>query len=314
MRRISAILLTLVLCVSSTSASIGQTSDKTQPTSTSQTMGVGLLEARTAAPLSMSEEHAVRPGDVFKECEACPEMVVVPAGEFVMGSPESEESSEENERPQHKVTILNPFSVGRFAVTFDEWDACVAVGGCRGYRPSDRGWGRGRRPVINSWWEDANSFVNWLSEKTKEALPAPERGGARIRCPSGHHDTVLVGLIPLDGQSQLRWRPCLSVCRWSEGRISSETLPVDSLSRIRGVSIRCMAMFTNYLGLLAQKLRRSALRRLQPETSVDCDRHVLRGGSWNFASWHLRAASRGAVASAVNLLPVSLRVARTLRR
>ena len=58
--------------------------------------------------------------DVFKECEICPEMVVVPASEFIMGSPKSEESSEDNEIPQHKVTIAKPFAVGRFAVTFDE--------------------------------------------------------------------------------------------------------------------------------------------------------------------------------------------------
>ena len=65
------------------------------------------------------------------------ELVVVPAGSFTMGSPESELLRESNESPQHAVTFARQFAVGRFALTFDEWDACVADGGCNGYRPND---------------------------------------------------------------------------------------------------------------------------------------------------------------------------------
>ena len=124
------------------------------------------VDMRRAKPLGWQEEQALRPLDMFKECEVCPEMIVVPAGGFMMGAPETEDGSEDNERPEHKVTIAKPFSVGRFAVTFEEWDACVADGGCRRYRPGDRGWGRGRRPVINLWWGDAKVYTKWLSEKT----------------------------------------------------------------------------------------------------------------------------------------------------
>jgi formylglycine-generating enzyme required for sulfatase activity len=53
-------------------------------------------------------------------------------------------------------------------VTFDDWDACVADGGCNGYKPSDQGWGRGRRPVINVSWDDAKAYVAWLSTKTSK--------------------------------------------------------------------------------------------------------------------------------------------------
>src|SRR5262249_16218117 len=121
-----------------------------------------LVNMRQAKPLSLAEEKAIRPLDVFKECEVCPEMIVVPAGEFIMGAPVSEEGSEDHERPQHRVVFAKPFVVGRFAVTFDEWDACVADRGCRGYRPADREWGRGRRPVINLWWDDARTYLRWL--------------------------------------------------------------------------------------------------------------------------------------------------------
>src|SRR5262249_30260931 len=79
---------------------------------------------------------------------------------------ESEEGRFSDEGPQHEVRILRPFAVGRFAVTFDEWDACMADGGCNGYRPEDQGWGRGRRPVINVSWHGAQAYVAWLSRKT----------------------------------------------------------------------------------------------------------------------------------------------------
>jgi len=71
-----------------------------------------------------------------------------------------------DESLQHKVTIEKAFAVGRTAVTFDEWDACVADSGCAGYKPADQGWGRGQRPVINVSWNDIQSYLTWLSRKT----------------------------------------------------------------------------------------------------------------------------------------------------
>jgi formylglycine-generating enzyme required for sulfatase activity len=123
------------------------------------------LSSRPACPLSASEERALKPKDTFKECEKCPEMIVVPAGSFTMGSPSNEPGREDGES-QVRVTIAKPFAAGRFAVTFDEWDQCVADGDCEGYRPSDEGFGRGRRPVINVAWDDAQKYVAWLSSKT----------------------------------------------------------------------------------------------------------------------------------------------------
>ena len=104
-------------------------------------------------------------GRVFRDCPACPEMVVVPAGEFMMGSPESEKGRGKDEGPQRKVTFAQPFAVGKFEVTFAQWDACVAEGGCT-HKPGDETWGRGKRPVINVSWDDARQFVAWLAKKT----------------------------------------------------------------------------------------------------------------------------------------------------
>ena len=124
------------------------------------------IEMRPPQPLARAEEEALTPGDMFKECPECPEMIAVPAGKFVMGASPNEPGSEDSERPQHTVTITSSFAVGRFAVTFAEWDACVADGGCRRYTPPDKGWGRGRMPVINIRWDDARAYVKWLSSRT----------------------------------------------------------------------------------------------------------------------------------------------------
>src|SRR5262245_8469735 len=91
---------------------------------------------RPDAPLTLVEEQALKPKDSFKECPQCPEMVVVPAGSFMMGSPPGEAGRDANEGPQHKVTITRQFAVGKYEVTFAEWDACMAAGECK-HRPGD---------------------------------------------------------------------------------------------------------------------------------------------------------------------------------
>lgn len=138
------------------------------------------------------------PGDVFVDCETvCPQMVVIPAGRF---SGRGHPASAEGDRPQ--VTFAKPFAMGRFEITFADWDACVADGGCAGRaqrqdgpgwdacrlagmcssnpvtmtgKPAfDEGWGRGRRPVINVSNADIQLYLDWLSKKT----------GRRYRLPS----------------------------------------------------------------------------------------------------------------------------------
>jgi formylglycine-generating enzyme required for sulfatase activity len=96
-----------------------------------------------------SEKGCLKPQHSFRDCPTCPEMAVVPAGAFTMGSP-TNEPRPSNEEVQVPVSIGEPFAVGKYAVTFDEWDACIADGGCNGYRSSHRGWGRGKQPVIES--------------------------------------------------------------------------------------------------------------------------------------------------------------------
>ena len=110
----------------------------------------------------------MRSGTVFRDdCAACPAMVMVPAGSFLMGSPPSERGRSTNEGPRPLVTIGKPFAVGVYEVTWTEWDACVRAAGCRS-NPHDQGWGRGVRPVIGVTWNDAREYVLWLSRETGE--------------------------------------------------------------------------------------------------------------------------------------------------
>ncbi|WP_292155487.1 formylglycine-generating enzyme family protein [Brevundimonas sp.] len=131
-----------------------------------------------------SQEAAYSPGDTVRDAlndgALGPETVVVPAGRFLMGSPDNEKCREIAEWPQVEITISKPFAVGKYELTWDEWEKCVAKQGCqdnsrKGYSATpdpdwsgDAGYGRGRHPVINVSWDDAEAYVKWLSAETGE--------------------------------------------------------------------------------------------------------------------------------------------------
>jgi formylglycine-generating enzyme required for sulfatase activity len=124
--------------------------------------------------LTPAAEQALKPdpNQSFRECapkqqdkDYCPDMVVVPAGSFMMGSPATEQGHTKAEEPLHQVTIAKPFAVSKYELTFDEWDTCVDYGDCpQGI--SESGFGRGQQPVINVTWDDAQRYVAWLSKMT----------------------------------------------------------------------------------------------------------------------------------------------------
>ncbi|MBM3557083.1 MAG: hypothetical protein FJX47_16195, partial [Alphaproteobacteria bacterium] len=114
--------------------------------------------------------YDVQPGQVFRDCTDCPEMVVIPAGSFVMGVAPGEEEREGvpdqlkgRSVPQHRVSVPS-FLLGKYEVTFEQYDRCAAENACP--RAEDRGWGRGNRPVILVSWDDAKAYTTWLSRKT----------------------------------------------------------------------------------------------------------------------------------------------------
>jgi formylglycine-generating enzyme required for sulfatase activity len=153
----------------------------------------------TMGPRSLTsiEEHALKPRDEFSDCTSgCPHMIVLPAGRFMMGSEEGIGDNEE--RPHHEVVIEKPFAVGKYEVTFAEWDTCVAAGGCTRYLDT---WGRGARPVTGIAWDDAKRYVAWLSRlsgKNYRLLSEAEweyaaRGGTATLYSFGDDEAVLDG-------------------------------------------------------------------------------------------------------------------------
>ena len=141
---------------------------------------------KRAAEEAARERAAMRPGRVFRDCAECPELVVVPAGSFTMGSPSSEEGRYDDEDPQHRVAIAAAFAVGKYEVTRGEFAQFVRATGhstgnaCRTYEHgkwegrSGRGWEDpgfrqdGREPAVCVSWDDAKAYVRWLSRKTGE--------------------------------------------------------------------------------------------------------------------------------------------------
>jgi formylglycine-generating enzyme required for sulfatase activity len=112
--------------------------------------------------ITKARERALKPKDTFKECRSCPEMVVVPAGEFMMGWPENEKGYSDNEGPQHKVMISRPLAIARFELTFAEWDACAAHADCAR--------GDGAEHLDDPVWDDVGGV---------EAPGRPGAGGHR---------------------------------------------------------------------------------------------------------------------------------------
>ena len=95
-------------------------------------------------------------------CPNCPPMVVVPAGHFIMGDAKAHAAAE---KPEVPVTIPKPFALGRTEVSFDQWQACVDDGACRGPL-DDHEWGKGKRPAINMTWDEANAFAAWVGKRS----------------------------------------------------------------------------------------------------------------------------------------------------
>jgi formylglycine-generating enzyme required for sulfatase activity len=261
--------------------------------------------------LSAAKEQALKPGASFRDCapkqqdaDYCPDMVVVPAGSFTMGG------STNVAQPQHTVTFGRPFAVSKYELTFADWDACVAGGGCNGYKPVDQGWGRGQQPVINVNWDDAQTYVAWLSQvtgKTYRLLSEAEyeyaaRAGTTTTYPWGDD-------IKLNGQAMADCDGCGS--EWD----GKETAPVgsfppnkfglyDMVGNVFEWTEDCV--HKNYNGSPTDGSAWLAAG------GGNCTNRILRGGSWAYAPDSLRSAARGGGSSGTQVDVDGFRVGRTL--
>jgi formylglycine-generating enzyme required for sulfatase activity len=237
-------------------------------------------------------------GRAFRDCGAnetwCPEMVQVPAGKFMMGSADGDA----DEKPVHEVTIRRPLAVGKFEVTFAEWDACVAGGGCASNKsPGDQGWGKGRRPVINVSWNDAKEYVTWLARKTGQPyrlLTEAEweyvaRAGTTTKYAFG--DTI--------NKQQAQFSESKTV------EVGSFPASAWGLHDMRGNVWEWVedCYQDNYSGAPSDGSARSL---------PNCSSRVLRGGSWDNYPHDLRSAFRVRFHPDSRYGSIGFRVARTL--
>jgi formylglycine-generating enzyme required for sulfatase activity len=258
-------------------------------------------------PAKAEEEHwqaeaEMLPGRVFRDCPECPEMVVVPAGSFMMGSPPGEAGRNANEGPQHLVTIARPFAVGKFEVTFAQWDACVAAGGCQ-HRPKGT-WARDKHPVMDvSWDHITNEYLPWLARKTARIyrlLTEAEweyaaRAGTTTRYAFG--DTI--------SKKQANYREsrmagpgrALEVGFYPANRFGLHDMHGNVWEWVQDCGN------TDYNGAPSDG---------SAWTTGDCGGRVLRGGSFDWLPEELRSARRESSLASRERFASGFRVARTL--
>ena len=251
-----------------------------------------------------------QPGARLRDCETCPQLVVVPLGSFMMGSPDSEWGRFNNEGPQRRVTIAEPFAVSVYEVTFGEWDACVNEGGCNGYQPHGEGWGRGGRPVINVSWDDARAYVKWLSQRTGKRYRLLSESEWEYVARAGTMEPFHTGATISADQANYD---------------SSYTYVSGQKGRYRGRTVQVGTFSPNAFGL--HEVHGNVWEWTQDCWNEDytgaptdnrawetgeCEQRVLRGGSWGDVPWLLRSADRGKNEPGIRGPKIGFRIARTL--
>ena len=238
----------------------------------------------------------------FRDCPSCPLMAVLPAGEFVMGSPSNEEGRSANESPQHQVRIAKPFAVGVYEVTLDEWNACVAAGGC-GHRPGDEGWGGGSRPVINVSWNDARDYVGWLSGRTGHGYRLLSEAEWEYAARAG--TTTAYSWGNEVGSNRANCRGCGS--QWD----NRQTAPVGSFPANAFGLYDMQGNVWEWVEDCWNEGYAGAPANGEAWLGGDCSVRVLRGGSWINGPRLLRSALRLRLAPGYRF-HLGFRVARTL--
>jgi formylglycine-generating enzyme required for sulfatase activity len=265
--------------------------------------GKPVVPGISAGPL----EHEV--GSTFKDCENCPEMVVVPAGRFLMGASKGEKGRQAAEEPQHEVTVAAPFAISEFEITFDEWEACALEGGCANYRPQDSGWGRGRRPVIYVSYDDAKAYIEWLRQKSGKAYRLPSEAEWEFAARGGTS-------TPFAGGETLA--P-------TQANFDASNLPgTRKQGSYHGTTVEVGTFPANPYGLhdmegnvfewvedCANKNHAGAPADASPRGG-DCSRRVAKGGAWYYEAEFARPSARMSFPKGSRLNVIGFRVARPL--
>lgn len=244
---------------------------------------------------------------------AGPDMVTIQPGRFKMGSTRYERRRDPNEGPQVEVDIGYAFEIGRYEVTFDEWDACVAGGGCDNYKPSDNDWGRGRRPVTNVSFEDAQNYIQWLNAKTglEYRLPSESEWEYVARAGRLYPFSTQLGLSisasAANFNGEFPYGP-----NGVKGSYLRKTVPVGSYSP-NGFGVYDIHgnVYEWVTDCYVDSHRGNPLDG-SPRTDGDCDARIMRGGSWVTHGYQMRAAKRLRYTTDHRYDDFGFRLARTL--
>jgi len=234
------------------------------------------------------------PGRSFKDCNNCPEMVSLPSGTASLGAGETEKDARPNEKPQRPVTFANMFAISVTEVTFDEYGACVAAGGCSG-QPSDNGWGGGDRPVINVSWDDAQKYVSWLSQTSGQSYALPTEAQWEYAARAGDNSPIIGGSAAAlcafaNGASQE------SGLKWANTECTDPAADRTLPTGILGANKFGVKDMIGNAAEWTQDCNTLNLRDAPTDGSTDsrgsCNQRVVRGGSWFSGSADLRYAAR----------------------
>ncbi|MBL8566771.1 MAG: SUMF1/EgtB/PvdO family nonheme iron enzyme [Hyphomicrobiaceae bacterium] len=225
---------------------------------------------------SAGPSDGAKSGKGMRDCPDCPDLVVVPAGSFSMGS------NQPYQRPSHTVSFARPFAIGRYEVTFEEWDVCVADGACE--RPSDLGWGRGRIPVVNVSWADAQKYVAWLSKKTRQTYRLPSEAEWEYAARGGGADTAFW------------WGAVVGVnnanCRGCSAGASDRARPVGSFAANRYGLFDTAGNVAEWVEDCWNDSYRNAPGDGTAWREGDCNLRVLRGGSFDSGAAQVQSSAR----------------------
>jgi formylglycine-generating enzyme required for sulfatase activity len=253
--------------------------------------------AQQAAAPAIAAPAAPQPGETFRDCAHCPEMVVVAGGLFSMGSAVGEAGRGADEGPQREVSIA-PLAIGKYEITFAQWDACLGGGGCNGFSPPDRGFGRGDHPVIGVSWNDAQAYLDWLNSQagglryrllTEAEWEYAARGGA-----TGPYFT---GAAIAASQAAYRARRTDAVGAHAANSFGLFDMNGNAAEWVEDCYVG------NY------NLAPIDGAAAQADT---CARRVYRGGGYSDQASALRSAARRSAAPAVRGPAAGFRVARTM--
>nr|VFJ72491.1 MAG: Formylglycine-generating enzyme, required for sulfatase activity, contains SUMF1/FGE domain [Candidatus Kentron sp. FW] len=230
--------------------------------------------------------------DRLRDGSPGPLMIVIPAGEFLMGSPEDEPNHHPDESPQHQVEIPKNFALGVTTVTFEDYDRFAMDTGRR--FPSDHGWGRGKQPVIFVSWIDAMAYVAWLSRQTGEKYRLPSEAEWEYAARAGTTTPFVTGHCIRTDQANYDGGVDYAGCGANTGLYRGKTLPVGSLPanpwglhEMHGNVFEWTAdcWHTNYHGAPNDGSAWGI------DNGEDC-LHMVRGGSWFNVPGYLRSAFR----------------------